>query len=249
MKYGFLITFVRKIIPPSKFKHKLAYKFQKQLIEYRNDFKGEYVEYTGCSKKSIDFILSTLQNCINEGLEGEIIECGVFRGGSLFQIAKKLKKLDPQRKLYALDTFEGHPYDDYEDMPAELVKQVYKNEIPEKMKGIASDTDLNEIKKCFKKYNLGNTLFLKGLFIESFKLISEKKFCLAHVDADSYLSVKQCIEFLKERIVPKGVIIFDDYNYPGIKGCNKAVDDLIGKESLEILKPYGAYWIKKVKVP
>ena len=146
--------------------------------------------------------------------------------------------------MYALDTFEGHPYDDESDMPKDLKNEVYVNTSPLKFKGKLNDVNLEAIKIRFLKENLDNTIFLKGLFEESFKKISDKKFCFAHVDADSYLSVKQCIEFLKEGMVSKGIILFDDYNSPEYLGCNKAVDDLLGRSSLKLLKHHRAYWVK-----
>ena len=155
-----------------------------------------------------------------------------------------MKLLSSKKTLYALDTFEGHPYDDVEDMPKELVQQAYQKNEPRKRKGKLSDVDLNEIKNHFAKENLDNTIFLKGLFEVSFKKISDKEFCFAHVDADSYLSVKQCIEFLKKRLVPNGIIVFDDYGLDGIAGCTKAIDKLLGRDSLSILPDKRAYWIK-----
>jgi len=152
--------------------------------------------------------------------------------------------LNTDKKLYALDTFEGHPYDDEKNMPKELLDEVYNGELPEKMVGTLNDVSLDEIKKCFAEEKLDNTVFMKGLFEDSFKLILGKKFCFAHVDADSYLSVKQCIEFLKDRIVTNGIILFDDYNHPAYKGCNKAVDSSLGSNSLTILKKRRAYWTK-----
>ena len=119
-----------------------------------------------------------------------------------------------------------------------------------------NDVDINQIKEFFLKNNLDNTIFLKGMFEKTFPEISDKKFCFAHVDVDSYISVKQCIEFLKDRMCSKGIILFDDYNYYETKGCNKAVDELLGKSNLVIIKDknisntnkFGqatrAYWIK-----
>ena len=130
-------------------------------------------------------------------------------------------------------------------MPQELKNEVYLNTPPQKGKGKLNDVNLDEIKKHFFEENLDNTIFLKGLFEDSFKKISDKKFCFAHVDADFYLSVKQCIEFLKERMVSNGIILFDDYDSPGLLGCNKAVDDLLGRSSLNLLKDNRAYWIKQ----
>jgi len=119
-----------------------------------------------------------------------------------------------------------------------------------------TDVDLEQIKKWFAENGLDNTIFLKGLFVDTFKQILDKKFCFAYVDSDVYLSIKQCIEFLKNRMVSGGIIMFDDYNYRETPGCNKAVDELLGKDSIVILDdkrittvnkggtPIRAYWVK-----
>jgi len=240
---NFLISIARKIIPSTRLRRKLSRKFENQVIEYRKSLKNP-TEFTFCSKKTMKITLDLLEKCIKEGLDGDVIECGVYKGGSSLQIANKLKSLESKKILYALDTFEGHPYDDAEDMPKELVDKVYQKKEPKKARGFLNDVDLNEIKNHFAKENLDNTVFLKGLFKDSFKKISDKKFCFAHIDADYYLSVKQCIEFLKKRIVPNGIIVFDDYDVEDLPGCTKAVDELLGRESLSILPDKRAYWIK-----
>ena len=217
-------------------------RFEKQFTNYRKSVKDG--SFTFCTKKSMKLTLSLLEKCIKIDSSSDVIECGVYKGGSAFQIAKRLKQLNSNKKLYALDTFEGHPYDDYNNMPSSLRDEVYGDKQPRTYKGKLDDVDLDEIKKWFLKEHLENTIFLKGLFEETFKSISDKKFCLAHVDADSYLSVKQCIEFLRNRMITGGIILFDDYNAKDLCGCNKAVDDLLGPSSLTILKPSRAFWIK-----
>jgi len=245
----------RKIIPNSRFKEFLKKKFEKQIVaETNKKLWGTTTNLPLQSKESVAFTLKLLESSCR--LKGDVIECGVYKGGNSFQIAKKLKELKSDKKLYSLDTFEGHPYDDYEDMPKELQKEVYGDKKPGKFKGNAKDVDLDQIKKWFAKNCLDNTIFLKGLFIDTFKQISDKKLCFAYVDSDSYKSVKQCIEFLKDRLVPGGIMIFDDYNYKNTPGCNMAVDEMLGKDSLVILKdkqmttvnkdgtPIRCYWVK-----
>ena len=206
------------------------------------------------TKESVAFTLKLLEGCCR--LNGSVIECRVYKGGNSFQIAKKLKELKSDKKLYALDTFEGFPYDDYEDMPKELLNKAYANKKPKKFKGMHTDVDLEQIKQWFAENGLDNTVFLKGLFVDTFKQILDEKFCFAYVDSDVYLSVKQCIEFLKNRMVLGGIIMFDDYNYKETVGCNMAVDELLGKDSIVILDdkqittinkdgtPIRAYWVK-----
>lgn len=246
MNFYFLISFGRKILPKGKLRRKLGRKMKHWItVQDNRSIWGTTTNMPLQSKEYVDLTLSLLEKCAKNGLEGDVIECGVYKGGNSFQIAKRLKKLNLKKKLYALDTFEGHPYDDYHNMPEELRKSVYGDSTPKKFMGTLNNVDLDHIKKWFVKEKLDNTIFLKGIFENTFKSLSDKKFCFAYVDCDSYLSVKQCIEFLKGRMVVGGIIMFDDYNFPECPGCNKAVDDILGKSSLTILEPVRAYWIKK----
>jgi|TARA_B110000495_G_C23032112_1_gene615041 hypothetical protein len=250
-----LFSIGRIILPDSKFKEFLKKKFRKQISADTNKkLFGIATNRPQQTKESVDYTLKLLERCCE--LEGNVIECGVYRGGNSFQIAKKLKELKSNKTLYALDTFEGHPYDDFENMPKELQKKVYGDKGPKKHKGETGDVDLDQIKKLFAENGLDNTIFLEGLFIDTFKDILDQKFCFAYVDADFYLSVKQCIEFLKDRLIPGGIMVFDDYNCSLFPGCNRAVHELLGKDSLNILTdkttttvnkdgtPIRAYWIK-----
>ena len=250
-----LFSIVRTIIPNSRFKEFLRKKFKKQIIKERQKSAwGTSTNAPQQTKESVAFTLKLLERCCR--LKGSVIECGVYKGGNSFQIAKKLKELKSDKNLYSLDTFEGFPYDDYENMPKELLKEVYVDKKPKKFKGMHTDVDLEQIKKWFTENGLDNTIFLKGLFVDSFKQILDEKFCFAYVDSDVYLSVKQCIEFLKNRMVLGGIIMFDDYNYKETPGCNRAVDELLEKDSIVILDdkrittvnkdgtPIRAYWVK-----
>jgi len=250
-----LFSIARRILPNSRLKEFLKKKFEKQILAERNKkLWGTSTNLPVQTKESVAYTLKLLERCYR--LNGNVIECGVYKGGNSFQIAKKLKELKSDKMLYLLDTFEGHPYDDFENMPKELQKEVYGDKKPKKFKGTGNDVDLDQIRKWFAENGLDNTIFLKGLFVDTFKQISDQKFCFAYVDADFYLSIKQCIEFLKDRLVPGGIMMFDDYNYIDTPGCNKAVDELLGKDSLNILvdkrittvnkdgTPERAYWIK-----
>jgi len=252
--YHELRMVVRGLVPESKFKQYLTKKYRKQIDEsecYRlQRIDDENFRLWGTStnmplqtKESMKLISSLVEKVIQKRLKGDIIECGVYRGGTSFMMAKKLIELKSDKKLYALDTFEGQPYDDFHNMPKSGWASVYSDKIPRKYIGELNNVDLNQIKNLFTKEKITNTIFLKGLFEDSFKVLQEKKFCFAHVDADSYLSVKQCIEFLHSRIISGGIIFFHDYDNADTLGCNKAVDDIFGKE-IKTVKPQGTYWIK-----
>ena len=184
------------------------------------------------------------QNLTN--IKGDVIECGVGWGGSSFEIAKVLKGKSKYKKLYALDVFESlPPHDIYDSAPDFLLKKRFgDNEIPTYAnKQLNYEIDLEKIKRWFLNDDLTNTIFLKRKFIDSFKILNEKRFCFAHVDAGNYLSIKQSAEFLKNRIEPGGITLFDDYNRERFKGLNNAITDLFDEGSLKFITPHGAYWI------
>ncbi len=243
------ISIVKKIIPKSKIRDYLAEKIgDNALQEYRAMEKwGRKTNIPMQSKKHVDFMLTKVEKCISDNLEGDVIECGAYHAGTSFEIAKKLVELKSDKTLYSLDTFEGHPYDDFNNMPKELQKEVYGDKNPKQYIGILK-VDFEQIKNFYAQNKIQNTQLMKGLFEDSFKKISDKKFCFAYVDAASYLSTKQCFEFLKPRMISNGIIIFG-YNHPLSPGSDKAVREILGEKQIKLLSPEetgqigGAYWI------
>ena len=57
-----------------------------------------------CAESSL---IALLEDALK--LPGDVVECGVFRGASLRRIAKTLKDIAPERKVFGLDSFEGFP--------------------------------------------------------------------------------------------------------------------------------------------
>jgi hypothetical protein len=178
----------------------------------------------------LELLSFLLEKSVSEKIKGDIIECGVYRGGSLIVLGKKLKKLESDKILYGLDTFEGHPYTD-KDTPH--------------IKGNLGDTSYNDVYEIIKKLQLENVKLLKGRFIDTFPSLKNKRFCFAHVDCNLYQSSRECLEFLLPRMTKKGIIFFEDYNSSKFPGANKAVEEFIKKEDLIVLPDKQAYYIKK----
>ena len=95
-------------MPKSRVRSYLGEKFQKRVIDENNNrVWGTDTNTPLQSLEAMKFTLTLLEKCVTT-LEGDVIECGVYKGGTSFQIAKKLKSLNSKKYLYALDTFEGH---------------------------------------------------------------------------------------------------------------------------------------------
>lgn len=195
------------------------------------------------NEKKIRNIVSLLDECLQEKLEGNVIECGVFRGGSLIQIGLKLKQVSPEKILFGVDTFEGHPYNTPEDQ-AENGKILHK-------KGLFATNQMEKIQNVLDQKNLKNIHLYKGLVEDVLPRFDKEKFCFAHLDLDLYLSTKQAFSFVASHIAEGGIVIFDDYGDPEAPGVKKAVDEILG-ESLVIItlsskdNGYQGYW-KKIR--
>lgn len=182
------------------------------------------------------FLLFLLQNQIYKKINGDVIEVGVFRGGSIIKMGLKLKELKSNKIIYGVDTFEGHPYSSEEDIMED--GKIYHP------KGRYSDTDFEKVKKIILEKGADNIVLYKGK-INNISVLKNKKFCFAHVDVDTYISTRQCIEFLKSRIAKGGMILFDDYNCKGTAGGTKAVDELLLEKNIIQTGKLGCYWNKE----
>lgn len=170
-------------------------------------------------------LIKSLHYINQNKLEGDIVECGIWRGGNLF-LAKKIQDLyykNIKRTFYGYDTFEGMPEPSVYD--GEKVVQIYKNFLKkgERWTEASLDDVENSIKKLF--LSLDDFNLVKGKVEDT--LINKKnlpsKISLLRLDTDFYESTKIELEILYPLLVQKGVLIIDDYG--DFIGCRKAVDD------------------------
>ena len=170
-------------------------------------------------------LIKSLHYINQNKLEGDIVECGIWRGGNLF-LAKKIQDLyykNIKRTFYGYDTFEGMPEPSVYD--GEKVVQIYKIFLKkgERWTEASLDDVENSIKKLF--LSLDDFNLVKGKVEDT--LINKKnlpsKISLLRLDTDFYESTKVELEILYPLLVQKGVLIIDDYG--DFIGCRKAVDD------------------------
>ena len=170
-------------------------------------------------------LIKSLHYINQNKLEGDIVECGIWRGGNLF-LAKKIQDLyykNIKRTFYGYDTFEGMPEPSVYD--GEKVVKIYKNFLKkgERWTEASLDDVENSIKKLF--LSLDDFNLVKGKVEDT--LINKKnlpsKISLLRLDTDFYESTKVELEILYPLLVQKGVLIIDDYG--DFIGCRKAVDD------------------------
>lgn len=157
-------------------------------------------------------------------LDGDVWECGVYKGGTAAMLAAILKDHNSTKHLYLFDTFEGIP----ETNPN---KDLHK-------RGDFSDTSLEAISNYvgFEKQRV----IRKGFIPDTFRGLEAAKISFAHVDVDIYQSILDCLNFIWPRLTNGGFIIFDDYGFPTCPGARSAVDEFFAdKSSIPLCLPTG----------
>jgi O-methyltransferase len=159
---------------------------------------------TMVSENEFNLIINNYENISK--IDGDIIECGVWRGGfSIF-----LSHLFQDRNIWVCDSFEGF-------QPLEKAKHQYDKErhTPEFTYNFHGPIgiSLEEVKNCFKIYGLENEeriKFLKGFVKDSLPTCGIEKISLLRVDVDAYSATLEVLEELYDKVQPGGYIIFDD---------------------------------------
>lgn len=212
--------FVKKVLP-------------KSIVDGLRSILPESIYYPGyghttLNKTKIENIIKLLNTTLEKKIHGNLIECGVFRGGSLTQIGLVLKQKKSEKHLYGVDSFEGHPFDDNEDIPADgkIIHQ----------KGLFSDNKIELVQSILNEKKLSNVSLHKGLVEEVLpKFFDKEKFCFAHLDLDLYQSTKQALSFIVPRMTKGGIIVFDDYGGFESPGVKKACEEILGHGTVNIL--------------
>ncbi len=146
-------------------------------------------------------------------IEGDVLEVGVWRGGTAGVMAKKLSKVASQKKIYLADTFTG------------VVKA--GDEDSQYSGGEHADTSEQTVVDLLSKnLELKNFEILKGIFPEdTADRVNPPKLCFCHVDVDVYQSTKDIVEWIWPRLSVGGMIVYDDFGWIDTDGVIKFVNE------------------------
>ena len=146
---------------------------------------------------------------------GSIIEIGVWRGGTGALIAEQAKKCGIEETVFLCDTFTG------------VVKAGERDSAYEG--GEHADTSRQTVEELIiGRMRLDNVEILEGIFPdETGYQVEGMQFRFCHIDVDVYQSAKDSVEWLWDRMVPGGIVVYDDYGFRGCDGITKYVEEQI----------------------
>lgn len=177
--------------------------------------------HTMCSNARLRGLHRSVRYVVEQKICGDIVECGTAQGGSAALMALTLQSLGERRKLWLFDTFEGLPAPTANDPDLQWA---------DLFTGTCIGT-LDEVRGLFRRLNAAEDVeFVKGLFQDTLPVTPIPQIALLHVDGDWYESVKACLNHLYDKVVPRGVIQFDDYGY--WQGARRAIEEFLENRGL-----------------
>jgi len=155
-----------------------------------------------------------------DNIPGDIVECGVWAGGSIIYLAN----LFPNHKIWACDSFDG--FQEKQDGNYQYDKEVHTKQLHKHLDGsvwIRYAKTFVQRKEVFlehlKEYEIGvpdHVEVIEGYFNQTLKpeVCPIKEISLLRVDADAYSATREVLDFLYDKVVVGGYIIFDDWGVP-----------------------------------
>lgn len=174
--------------------------------------------HTMLGTRRLDNLHSCIRAVIHDGIAGDFIEAGVWRGGAaIFMRAALAAYEDSSRAVWVADSFEGLPEPDPVRYPADSGDSLWREEY--------LAVSLEEVKANFEKFGLldARVRFLKGWFKDTLAQAPINQLAVVRLDGDMYESTIQSLAALYPRLAVGGYLIVDDYN--NIPACRKAVED------------------------
>ncbi len=142
-----------------------------------------------------------------------MLEVGVWRGGTAAVIAQRLKDRGAKLPFYIADTFTGvakasdnDPFytgNEHADTSQKIVEELLNNKIGYK-----------------------NVQILKGIFPEDSQHLvpATDKFSLCHIDVDVHDSARDIVDWIWDKLIVGGIIVFDDYGFHTCSGIARYVE-------------------------
>ena len=192
-----------------------------------SDFQAIY-------QKVMDFTMVKIERCyalyqsvkyiIANNIEGDLAECGVWKGGSAMLMAYTLQQSGiTDRKLYLYDTFEGMTKPGEKDGAFE--KMEWERQQVNDQRNNWCLSPIEEVKDNLAQtgYPEENIIWIKGKVEDTIPGRLPSKIALLRLDTDWYVSTKHELQHLFPLLEKKGVLIIDDYG--AWQGARKATDE------------------------
>jgi O-methyltransferase len=191
----------------------------------------QYVRTSRLSTSSDERLFATIMACryvVDRDIEGDFVECGVWRGGNSIIAADVFKNMNSKKFVWLFDTFSGMT----EPTAVDVNWQGKSADIKFRASSKQNHNDwcyapIEEVQANFSRAGLldGRVRFVKGDVAHTLSKLETlpAKISVLRLDTDWYASTRAELEALYPRLSRGGVLIVDDYGHWG--GSRTAVDE------------------------
>ena len=189
-----------------------------------------YVLSERLTMASFERLITTVMACkhaLEAGIEGDFVECGVWRGGNAIAAAEIFKLHGSDKAVWLFDTFQGMTAPTDADVQVSDGKAASSREIVDILKDCV--VSIESVRRNFEMRGLTtNVEFVQGDVCESLDYVKlPSKICVLRLDTDWYESTKKELEVLYPRVPLGGCLIVDDYGHWA--GSKKATDEYFAR--------------------
>ncbi len=190
------------------------------------------------SAARIAALCDAVRYIVENEIEGDLVECGVWRGGSMMAAALTLKRLGVlDRDIYGYDTYAGMPEPSTSDSSSAYDGySIHKRWQAHNRSGRAwAGASVDEVREAMDStgYPAERVHLVKGMVEDTLPSEAPERLALLRLDTDWYASTKHELEQLYPRLVDGGILIVDDYGH--YEGARNAVDEYFASRDERVL--------------
>jgi hypothetical protein len=194
--------------------------------------------YTMIGRSRLDHLAGCVATVLDENVPGDLIECGVWRGGAAMLIRAQLAERGiTDRRVWLADSFAGLPPPCPETDEGLNISGTIVPELA---------VSLEQVQANFAGLGLldHQVCFLRGWFADTLPHAPIRELAVLRIDGDLYSSTMDALQALYDRVAPGGFVIVD--NYGALSQCARAVHDFRGgrniTEPLSMIDCIGVFW-------
>ena len=195
-------------------------------------FERVYAAAEGRTLVSRDrcFVLwRTLQQALH--LDGDLLECGVFRGGTALLEATTVRDQGAERPLHLVNSWRC-------PTPRRASNRFREGDF--------ASTSYEDVRQALAPFPFAQVH--QGFIPEILDELAIERLAWAYIDVNIYAAVRDSLQFIYPRLLPGGVIVLDDYGFPSCPGVRRAMDEFFadGHPEVPLCLPTGQGLVTKL---
>jgi O-methyltransferase len=167
--------------------------------------------------RRLDDLQTRVEELVADGVTGDVIEAGAWRGGASILMRATLDSLGDDRRVWVADSFQGFPRPEPGTADEVLETDLGANDY------FAPGVDA--VKGYFERFGVADRVeFVPGFFEQTMAGLAGRSWAMIRLDADGYGATRLALDTLYPGLARGGYIVVDDYFTPGLDVCRDAVD-------------------------